>query len=255
MINHKRILSVAGHRGDPSHYPENTMSAFISSYEKGADMIETDVRLTKDLALILMHDATVDRTTDGSGLVKDMTLDEILKLNAGTAEKPEKVPLFEDFFAWASKTELTVNIEIKEYMGEGNRERCDLCIEKIIELVEKYGMCERILINSFDAYVLEYCYKKWGKRYMLHGFYPYDIMWDKQMNPDEYLYCACIFDSENKECYDHLKSIGIEPWIGAGVREKDLLARCISLGAKLITTNDTADVIQKLNEIEEENHG
>ena len=251
MINHKRKLSVAGHRGDPSHYPENTMSAFISSYEKGADMIETDVHLTKDMALILMHDDTVDRTTDGSGLIKDMTLEEVLKLNAGSQENPEQVPLFEGFLEWASKTDLTVNIEIKEYRGKGNQDRCDFCIEKVIELVEKYGMSERILINSFDAYVLEYCYKKWGKKYMLHGFYPYDIMWNVNINPDEYLYCACIFDSENKQCYDHLISVGIEPWIGAGVREKDLLCRCISLGARLITTNDTADVIEKLKDIGE----
>ena len=251
MINQTRKLSVAGHRGDPSHYPENTMCAFISSYEKGADMIETDVHLTKDLALILMHDHTVDRTTDGSGEIKDMTLEEIMKLNAGTPENPARVPLFEEFIEWASKTDLTINIEIKEYRGEGNQERCDFCIEKVMELVEMYGMADRILINSFDAYVLEYCYKKWGKKYMLHGFYPYGIMWNVNMNPDEYLYCACIFDSENKECYDHLISAGIEPWIGAGVKEKKLLAQCTSLGAKLITTNDTADIIEKLKEIEE----
>ena len=249
MINHTTKMSVAGHRGDCGHYPENTMSAFISAYQKGADMIETDVHLTKDLELILMHDDTVDRTTDGSGEIKNMTLEEILKLNAGKAECPEKVPLFEDFLAWASNTELTLNIEIKEYRGKGNQERCELCIEKVIALVEKYGMGERILINSFDAYVLEYCYKKWGKKYMLHGFYPYSIMWNIDINPDEYLYCACIFDSPNKELYDHLVEAGIEPWIGAGVRDKDLLSVCLDNGARLITTNDPKDIIEKLKEL------
>ncbi len=253
MINHTRIMSVAGHRGDPRYYPENTMSAFKSAYLKGADMIETDVRLTKDLVLVLMHDDTVNRTTDGEGLIKDMTLDELMKLNVGTAETPERVPLFEEFMEWVVKTDLTVNIEIKEYRGKGNQERCDYCIEKVIETVERLGMRERILINSFDAYVLEYCYKKWGKRYMLHGFYPYNIMANVNMNPDEYLYCACIFDSENKPLYDHLISVGIEPWIGAGVTEKSLLSICLDNGARLITTNDPKDIIEKLKEIEEEN--
>ena len=251
MINHTGKLTVAGHRGDPSHYPENTMSAFISAYEKGAHMIETDVHLTKDMVLVLMHDDTVDRTTDSSGALKDMTLEEVMKLNAGREDAPERVPLFEDFMAWVSKTELTVNIEIKEYRGNGNQDRCDYCIEKVIETVEKYGMSERILINSFDAYVLEYCYKKWGKKYMLHGFYPYSIMWNVNINPDEYLYCACIFDSPNKALYDHLVSVGIEPWIGAGVRDKELLELCINNGAKLITTNDPKDIFEKLQEIGE----
>ena len=119
----------------------------------------------------------------------------------------------------------------------------------MIALVEKYGMTERILINSFDAYVLEYCYKKWGKKYMLHGFYPYDLMRNVGMNPDEYLYCACIFDSANKSLYDHLISVGIEPWIGAGVREKELLSHCIDNGAVLVTANDPGDIIEKLKEI------
>ena len=249
MIRHTGILSVAGHRGDPSHYPENTMRAFRSSYEKGADMIETDVHLTKDLELILMHDDTVDRTTDGSGFIKDMTLEEIMRLDAGDGER---VPMLEELLAFVSNTDLTLNIEIKEYMNDGNLDRCERCIEMVIEMVEKYGLGDRILINSFDAYVLEYCYKRWGKRYMLHGFYPYTKMRNVGICPDEYLFCACIFDSENKDCYDYLIERGIEPWIGARVKKKAQLARCISLGAKLITTNDTADVIEKLTRIRKE---
>lgn len=249
MINHKRILSVAGHRGDPSSFAENTMSSYISAYEKGADMLEVDVHLTKDMVLILMHDDTVDRTTNASGFIKEMTLEQILLLNAGTAQKPEKVPLFEQLLAWVCKTNLTLNIEIKEYSYGDNKDRCDICIEKVIELVEKYDMSERILINSFDAYVLEYCYKKFGKKYMLHGFYPYNLMKNVNISPDEYLYCACIFDFTNKGHYDYLISLGIEPWIGASVREKQELADCINFGARLITTNDTADILEKLKEI------
>ena len=65
-------MLVAGHRGDCYNYYENTMKAFEAAIAAGADMIETDVRMTKDGVLILMHDDKVDRTSDGYGYIKDM---------------------------------------------------------------------------------------------------------------------------------------------------------------------------------------
>ena len=67
---------VAGHRGWPAVYPENTMPSFRAALEVGVDQIETDVRITKDGKLVLFHDATVDRTTDGTGRVDEMTFEE-----------------------------------------------------------------------------------------------------------------------------------------------------------------------------------
>ena len=81
-------MMVAGHRGDQSSAPENTV-----------DMIETDVRLTKDGALVLIHDKTVDRTTDGTGAVAEMTLAQLRALNAGTADRPQPIPLLEELLA------------------------------------------------------------------------------------------------------------------------------------------------------------
>ena len=246
-------IGVAAHRGDSYNDYENTMRAFLAAEAAGADMIETDVRLTKDLIPVLIHDEKVNRTTNGTGAVKDMTLAELSALNAGDESAPERIPRFEDFMAWVAKTKLTVNIEIKEYYKDGNEERSLLCIEKVIEIVEKYGMQDRILINSFDAYVLEYCYKKWGKRYPLHGFYPYSIMDNMEKtstDPAEYLFCACIFDTKNKPLYDALIHMGIEPWIGASVTQASLLKTAIKNGAKLITTNFPTDIIKKLKEMQ-----
>ncbi|MBR5721427.1 MAG: hypothetical protein IKX78_02960, partial [Clostridia bacterium] len=123
------------------------------------------------------------------------------------------------------------------------------CIEDVIALVEKYNMGDRILLNSFDAWVLEYVYKKYGKKYMLHGFYPYDIMSNVSLNPDDYLYCACIFDDMNKDLYDYLSSKNIETWIGAGVTQEGLLGVCAKLGAKLVTTNNPKDALEKLKRL------
>jgi len=242
-------LSVAGHRGDCYNYYENTMLAFEKAIEGGADMIETDVRLTKDNILIIMHDERVDRTTDGRGMVSDMLYEDIAKLNAGDKLDYENVPTFNYFMEWASFKNIFVNIEIKEYYSKENEERCIKCIEGVIDIIEKYKMTDKIVINSFDAWVLEYVYKKYGKKYLLHGFFPYSEMFHVNMDPTQYLYCACIWDIENKDIYKFLKDHNIEAWVGAGVTQISKLKTCIDNGARLITTNNPVDILIKLKNI------
>jgi len=75
------------------------------------------------------------------------------------------------------------------------------------------------------------------------------MMINISQNPDEYLDCACIFNPKNKSYYDYLMSKNIEVWIGAGVTQENLLELSISHGAKLITTNNSADVLEKLKRI------
>lgn len=246
MLKHVGKMTVAAHRGDCYNYYENTMTAFRAAIEAGADMIETDVRLTKDGVLVLIHDAAVHRTTDGEGNVSDMTAEEIFKLNTGDVNMPEKIPQLEDVVKLAVSHNIMLNIEIKEYYSEENEQRCISCIEKVIEIVEKYNLREKVVINSFDAWVLEYVYKKYGKKYMLHGFYPYSEMRNVNINPDEYLYCACIFDGRKKEWFDYLAEKNIEPWLGVSVTQKSRLDICAKRGAKLVTTNNPADAICKL---------
>ena len=79
----KDNIWVAAHRGWCSKYPENTIEAIRAAVELGVDQIETDIRVTKDGELVLMHDATVDRTTNGTGKVIDYTLEELRQLDAG----------------------------------------------------------------------------------------------------------------------------------------------------------------------------
>ena len=73
-----------GHRGAKGHAPENTMLSFMMGADMGVTAVETDVHLSKDGEVVLIHDHTVDRTTDGHGFVKDMTLAELKKLDAGS---------------------------------------------------------------------------------------------------------------------------------------------------------------------------
>ena len=245
-IAHVGDLTIAAHRGDSYHYYENTMTAFKAAADANADMIEFDVHMTKDGALVIMHDHSVDRTTDGKGFIKDLTLAEILQLNAGDVFHPEKVPTFYELMEWVSAQNMMINIEIKEYYSEENEERCVRCIEEIISCVEKYNMREITILNSFDAWVLEYIYKKYGKKYMLHGFYPYDAMKHVSIDPAEYLYCACLCGKYTKSKFDYLIEKGIEPWVGCGVTQFAQLELCIRYGAKLATVNNPKDAIDQL---------
>ena len=104
------------HRGAMKTHPENTLAAFRAAVKAGAHMIEFDVQLTKDHQLVIMHDATVDRTTNGSGKISDLTLAEIKKLDAGSWKsgkfEGEKVPTFEEALS-AMPYNIWLNVHIK----------------------------------------------------------------------------------------------------------------------------------------------
>ena len=75
---------IIAHRGYRKRYPENTLAAFAAAFDAGARMVELDVTLTKDRRVVVLHDDTLDRTTDGRGQVRGFTLDELKQLDAGT---------------------------------------------------------------------------------------------------------------------------------------------------------------------------
>ncbi|MBE6704995.1 MAG: hypothetical protein E7583_06990 [Ruminococcaceae bacterium] len=251
-LNFPYKMMVAGHKGNCVKKCENTMPAFIAAVEDGADMIECDVRLTKDLVPVLMHDDTLERTTLGTGKICEMTYEELLQVN--TKRSPEGVhvhiPKLEELLILLRDNNVMLNLEIKEYYKNGeNRERCEKCCDLCVELIEKYGMGDKMVFNSFDAYVLEYIEEKHPKKYLHHGFYPYTIMGNVKRNPDEYLFCACIFDDGNKALYDELIKKGIQPWVGAGVKTKEHLEKCLEFGARLVTTDNPEVTLQQLSEL------
>ena len=246
-LKFSRKFAVAAHRGDKDCFPENTMAAFRSAIEKNVDMVETDVHMTADGALVLMHDHTVDRTTGSTGLIREKTLAEMRALNAGTEENPQQVPLFEELLELIADSDMMLNIELKDYYDGTNADFCREAVDKVMALLEKYQMLTKTVVNSFDAYLLEYVHSKYPQ-YLIHGFYPYDIMRNVNQNPDEYLYCACIFEDENPDLYQQLRDKGIRPWVGAGVKEYDQIARCLAYGAELVTTNDPAKTIAQIEE-------
>ncbi len=146
-------MKVFGHRGFSGEYPENTMLAFRKALVAGCDGIELDVQLTKDLVPVIIHDEKVDRTSNGTGYIHDMTYDELKKLDFSYPDKfngkfgVQSIPTLEEYFVWMEEeaTELITNIELKNsvyYYGG---------MEKIVmDLIYKYGLEDRIILSSFN---------------------------------------------------------------------------------------------------------
>lgn len=149
----KKPLNFA-HRGFSGKYPENTMLAFQKAFEIGVDGIEIDIQLTKDQELIVIHDTTVNRTTDGKGYVKDKTLNELQQLNAAhkfpEISNKEIIPTLKEYFEWVKEKPLLTNIELKtnvfEYPG---------IEEKVIKLIQEYQLQHTIIFSSFNHYTIK----------------------------------------------------------------------------------------------------
>ncbi|NND31503.1 MAG: glycerophosphodiester phosphodiesterase [Saprospiraceae bacterium] len=114
---------LCAHRGAMESHPENTLVAFQAAIDKGAHMIEFDVHLTSDRKLIVIHDNTVDRTTNGRGQVSAMTLEELKQLDAGLWKGPEfigqKLPTFEEALAMMP-VNIWLNVHLKSAQGIGD---------------------------------------------------------------------------------------------------------------------------------------
>ncbi|UNK16778.1 glycerophosphodiester phosphodiesterase [Paenibacillus sp. N3/727] len=150
-----QIINFA-HRGASGVCPENTMSAFRKALELGATGIETDVQMTKDGKLILIHDETVLRTTGEQGFVKDYTFEEIQKLDAGSwfseEFRGERLPALEELLELTKDRGTIVNIELKN----GSIQYPEL-EEKVIASIRSFGMEDRVVISSFNHYSLVKC--------------------------------------------------------------------------------------------------
>ena len=254
-------IEVAAHRGNVALCPENTMPAFASAYDIGADMIELDLHMTKDGEIVLIHDGDLARTADVAGAVRELTLDEIRRADVGIKKGEEfrgtRVPTLREFceFVAAKDDAMQFNFEFKDYFRQGE-EWAKTCADKIIAMVDNYGLWERSFVNSFDGRLLRYIDEKYDHRFRLHGFYPYSILGD--VKPDK-LYCACLWKYKNpdgtpafeggvnpKKYFDALIAEGVRPWVGASIRTIEDMAYAASIGAELITSNEPEFMMNEL---------
>jgi len=138
---------IIGHRGDSAHAPENTLSAFQAALLAGADAIEFDVKLTSDGRVVIIHDQSLERTTNGTGRVVEKSLGELRSLEAGAhfpgRHPGERIPTLDEVFDQFGR-QLFMNIELTNYLTPQ-----DGLVAAVIELVRRFKMEDRILFSSF----------------------------------------------------------------------------------------------------------
>ena len=146
------------HRGYRARYPENTLVAFQAALGAGVQMIELDVALSRDRKLVVIHDATLERTTNGEGAVSDHTLAQLKQLDAGGWFHPrfagEHLPELSEVLDLADG-QVMINIEIKPHAYEPHHPP-DAVERQTLELVCRRNIAERVLISSFDLNLLNY---------------------------------------------------------------------------------------------------
>lgn len=230
---------VMAHRGARAEAPENTLMSFESALHIGADLVELDVRETADGHLVCFHDPEVSRTTDGTGLVSELTLDEIRLLDAGQFQK---VPLLEEVLDFA-RGRIGVNIDVKVHGAE----------ERILGFVEDRDMVATVMVSTFHHVMLEIV---------------------RELSPD--ITTALLFTDDIESYISHATKIeanainpqsdiltleavrsaqevglAVYPWT---VNERTSLLRVLEMGVNGIITDDPRTAMQVISDYLESNH-
>jgi glycerophosphoryl diester phosphodiesterase len=141
---------VIAHRGDSLHAPEQTLAAYELAVERGADMIEADVRRTRDNRLVMLHDPTLDRTTSGSGRVAEIDAEALHGLDAGSwfgsQFAGQRVPTLDELFDLAERLDVALCLEVK---SDGDHAASGLALA-VAEEIRRRGRLERDVLSSFD---------------------------------------------------------------------------------------------------------
>ena len=270
-------VKLAAHRGYSAKFPENTMLAMREAVKLDIDMLEIDLHMTRDGEIILMHDHLVDRTSNGSGLIREKTFAEMRALDVGAwkGEKfaGERVPTFREFLDFFKEyPSLEVNVELKDYPGHSGEFAYESC-DKSLALIEEYGITDRVYINCWSGTLLEYVSKKYGSRYRLHGYFPAFLNGQTKNEgaPVKFgedffkkMFCVCLFNLEPDENgnarkledpvmeagnFEYVKSLGVEPWVYYKDDGQRDLTLAIERGAVGVTSNDPVISGAILNEI------
>jgi len=249
----KDNIYVAGHRGWCGKYPENTMESFRAALELGVDQIETDVRTTKDGVLVLIHDHTVDRTTNGTGRVLDYTYEELCALDAGSWKDPAftgcRIPTLREFMELVKDhPTMTIDIELKEYPTDVGEEIAFRVCDETIAMVEEYGYGDRCVINSFSNPLNEYVARKYPGKYRQHVYFPdRNLSGDATVSPYSYAYCACVFGIGDYVTVDQIRKFseetGVRVWAPASLSNEAGVDLSLAMGAEMICSNHPDELL------------
>lgn len=200
-------VTLTAHRGWRAKYPENTMRGFREALKLDIDSVEMDVHMTKDYHIVVCHDSRLERTTDMSGEICDLTLEEVRKADAGIKFgeefKGEKIPTLEEFLELMNtRPEVRLLLELKDY-PEAIGDFAYASASHTLDICKKYGVFgrERLTVITFSTAICAWLRTRYNKEdFYIHGFYPKAIMRGYQEDdPYKYYDEVCIFNHGDKD--------------------------------------------------------
>lgn len=150
-----RLVNIIGHRGIPSLAQENTIAGSVLAYDKGATMIENDIYLTRDNVIVVMHDSTIDRTTNGTGYVEHFTYEQLKQysVDSNAARAPEPIPTLEDYFKEFKGKDVQLVVEIKK---DANTK----IVDALAKLIEQYDIADQVNVITFSEDFIKLMHQK-----------------------------------------------------------------------------------------------
>ena len=225
-IKNNREITVTGHRGAAGYAPENTMASVQKALDLGVDRIEIDIHQSKDSVVVVLHDESVDRTTNGEGIIADMSYDEIRRLDAGIffskEFEGEKIPSLEEVIILVNgRCDLV--IEFKN--GNDHYPRIE---EHVIELLNKYDALDWCIVHSFNTAVLVRLHKK-IPTLRLHKLFIVQF----RFTP---IYYDLSFENFDPKDHPYIEEYSIYEYFG----NREIISRLQTLGKKvnIWTLND-----------------
>ena len=230
----------------PGQAPENTLAAFRAAIEAGGDMIELDVHLTRDNEVVVIHDDTLERTTNGKGNVAEKTFAELKRLDAGSWFNPrfagERIPTLAEVLEIA-RNRILVNIELKK--GKNFPYTMEELADRTLAVVEKAGMTDQVLFSSFDPAAVNRIREK-------NPRLPIALIVDKPWENTRgsgggkrypTLNCRTTVLNEDNIRRAHTEGIRVHVWT---VNTKEAMEKFIALGVDGIITNHPDSLIDLL---------
>ena len=251
ILRGDKIL-LAAHCGDKKKYPQNVMEAFVSAIDFGADMIETDIRMSGDGELVLIHDTNLIKTCGVDRDVTEMTLEEIKSVKQ---EGKYGIPTVRELMELIKDKDILMNWEIKVW-PQPMDDNMLLVSDKLVALIEEYGLAERSMISCFNNPVLDHIRKKHGMRYVLSsmGLGRCRRTNDSTEIPlEELVDVACMYADQSPaspighaDVFEYALSHGVIPQVCIADNEEDY-RWAIAHGCKIFVSNDIyeADKILK----------
>ncbi len=232
---------LVGHRGAAGLAPENTMSSFKTAHALGADLVECDVHVSKDGRCVVMHDESLERTTNKEGLIRDLSSAAIRRADAGSWAskkfKGEKVPMLSDLLSWAkgafSRQGLPMGVVIEV---KNEPVRYFEIEKKVVREVLKHGMEDRVILIAFDHGVVKRA-KAFCKKIatgMLYSRPMEDPLRRARELKADALFPRRNFVTRSLVRRAHAQDIAVATWT---VNERPEMKRILASGADAVTTN------------------